>query len=203
MVHIIGEILVDIFRDGKLEEVFPGGAPFNVASNIKHFGGNVTFYGAVGKDNYGSFLKKFVKKQKFNILLLKTLSSKDTTQAVVSLVNGERSFKFVRENGADYALSIKNLEKLNISKGDIVHIGSLMLSFARSRKFFYKAVEFARAKGALISFDVNYRDDIFESEAQARRISKKAMKFADILKISDEELNILSNKKHLKDKLKI
>lgn len=49
MVHVIGKILVDIFRGEEKEEVFPGGAPFNVASYIKHFGDNATFYGAVVK----------------------------------------------------------------------------------------------------------------------------------------------------------
>lgn len=202
MIHVVGEILVDIFRDGLNEQVFPGGAPFNVASNIKHFGGKATFYGCVGKDEYGTFLKKFARKQKFDSLILKTSSRRTTTQAIVALKNGERSFKFVRENGADYVLSLKHLEKLNIQRGDIVHIGSLMFSYQRGRKFFYKAVEFAKAKGALVSFDVNYRDDIFESSETAKRIYKKAMKFADILKISDEELDILSNKKTLKGKVK-
>lgn len=202
MIHVVGEILVDIFRDGETEQVFPGGAPFNVATNIKHFGGETTFYGCIGKDEYGTFLTKFARKQHFNSLILKTCLKRSTTQAIVSLKNGERSFKFVRENGADYVLSIKNLEKLNIQKGDIVHIGSLMFSYPRGRKFYYKAVEYAKAKGALISFDVNYRDDIFENSETAKRIYKKAMKFADILKISDEELKILSTKKTLKGKVK-
>ena len=202
MVHVIGEILVDIFKSESSEEVFPGGAPFNVASNIKHFGGDVSFYGAVGKDEYGKFLSKFARSRKFNNLLIKKCNTRYTTQAIVSLNNGERSFKFVRENGADYALSIKNLEKLDIKENDIVHIGSLMLSFPRGRKFFTKAVEFAKSKGALISFDVNYRDDIFISALSAKNICKKAMKVADIIKISDEELNILDKAKKIETQIK-
>lgn len=79
MIHVVGEILVDIFRDGETEQVFPGGAPFNVASNIKHFGGQATFYGCVGKDEYGTFLKKFARKQHFDSLILKTCSKRKTT----------------------------------------------------------------------------------------------------------------------------
>ena len=201
MVHVIGEILVDIIVD-KEKEVFAGGAPFNVASNIKHYGGNVSFYGAVGKDEYGLFLKKYARKIKFNKLILSTRSSRDTTQAIVTLDNGERHFRFNRDNGADYTLSVKKLEDLNIQKGDIVHIGSLMLSETRGRKFFYKAVKFAKDRGARISFDVNYRDDIFDNESQARRIFKNAIKEADYLKFSDEELFILSKKKRLETCLK-
>lgn len=202
MVHVIGEILVDIFNDGIKKEVFPGGAPFNIASNIAHFGGSTSFYGCVGNDDYGSFLKKFAKKTNINPLLIKTSNSRYTTQAVVTLSNGERSFKFVRENGADYSFRIKNVENLIINKGDIVHIGSLMLSFLSGRKFFNKLVKCAKEKGALISFDVNYRDDIFESEQQAKRIFKKAIKQADLLKISSEELDILAHRKYFKSSVK-
>ena len=59
MVLSIGEILVDIFIDGDNKTVFPGGAPFNLASNISHFDGDIAFYGAVGNDKYGRFLFDF------------------------------------------------------------------------------------------------------------------------------------------------
>ena len=78
MVLSIGEILVDIFKDKSGQTVFPGGAPFNVACNIAHFNGDVGFYGAVGKDQYGTFLKAFASKvstlsgrTKFSIFVLK------------------------------------------------------------------------------------------------------------------------------------
>lgn len=202
MVHVIGEILVDIFDDGSKKEVFPGGAPFNVATNIAHFGGDVSFYGCVGNDEYGSFLKKFAKKSHIKPLILKTSKTRETTQAVVTLNNAERSFKFIRDNGADYYLRLNNVEKLNIKKGDIVHIGSLMLSFPNARHFFFKLVKLIKEKEALISFDINYRDDIFENEKQAKRIFKKAIRHADILKISSEELDVLSPRKSFKSSVK-
>lgn len=202
MIHVVGEILVDIFDEGTSKEVFPGGAPFNVASNITHFGGEVSFYGSVGHDDYGRFLTNYARKTSISPLILKKSSSRYTTQAVVRLSNGERSFRFIRENGADYSLRINNLENLGIKKGDIFHIGSLMLSEPRGRSFFYKAVKYAKEKGALISFDINYRDDIFANEQTAKRIFKRAIKVADILKISSEELEVLSNKKRFKSCIK-
>ena len=63
MVLSIGEILVDIFMEGDKKTVFPGGAPFNVAANIAHFNGDVSFYGVVGNDEYGHFLLDFAKKK--------------------------------------------------------------------------------------------------------------------------------------------
>ena len=203
MVLSIGEILVDIFKDGNNTTVFPGGAPFNVACNIAHFNGDIAFYGAVGKDEYGSFLTDFTKKTLKNSFI-DVIRNRDTTQAVVTLENGERSFKFIRDNGSDYILDVSNLSKFDLSKTKIVHIGSLMLSYKEGIAFFYKLVKQIRASSkALISFDVNYRDDIFPSENEAKKIFIAAIKEADIIKFTEEELELLTGSKYILESLKI
>ena len=202
MVLSIGEILVDIFKDKSGQTVFPGGAPFNVACNIAHFNGGVGFYGAVGNDQYGTFLKEFASKA-LNSVYIDVLDDRDTTQAVVTLENGERSFKFIRDLGADYILSISNLSKFDLSKTKIVHIGSLMLSYKEGRDFYYSVVKHIRASSkSLISFDVNYRDDIFNSEEEAKNIFISALKEADIIKFTEEELELLTGTKDIRQSLK-
>ena len=202
MVLSIGEILVDIFIDGDKKDVFPGGAPFNLAANISHFDGNTSFYGAVGNDEYGHFLLNFAKK-KLPTALIEVKDDRDTTQAIVALDNGERSFKFVRDRGADYLLDIKQLGKYDLSMISIVHIGSLMLSYPEGREFFYQACQYIKNKSqCLISFDVNYRDDIFENEETAKKIFIDAIKYADIVKFTEEELELLSNQKDVLEGLK-
>ena len=202
MVLSIGEILVDIFIDGENKTVFPGGAPFNLASNIAHFKGDVSFYGAVGNDEYGRFLLDFAKK-KIPSAFIDVKEDRSTTEAIVSLNNGERSFKFVRENGSDYILDVNNLKRFDLSKISIIHIGSLMLSFKEGRDFYYSAVKYIHQNSkCLISFDVNYRDDIFKDEQEAKQIFIEALKTADIVKFTEEELELLSNKKDILEGLK-
>ena len=202
MVLSIGEILVDIFIDGENKTVFPGGAPFNLASNIAHFKGDVSFYGAVGNDEYGRFLLDFAKK-KIPSAFIDVKEDRSTTEAIVSLNNGERSFKFVRENGSDYILDVNSLKRFDLSKISIIHIGSLMLSFKEGRDFYYSAVKYIHQNSkCLISFDVNYRDDIFKDEQEAKQIFIKALKTADIVKFTEEELELLSNKKDILEGLK-
>ena len=203
MVLSIGEILVDIFKEQDKETVFPGGAPFNVACNIAHFNGDVAFYGAVGPDEYGKFLSKFASSQLKNSFI-DVIQNRDTTQAVVTLDNGERSFKFIRDNGSDYILDISKLSAFDLSKTKIVHIGSLMLSYEEGREFYYASVIHIRASSnALISFDVNYRDDIFESEEEAKKIFIDALKEADIIKFTEEELELLTGTKDIKHSLRM
>lgn len=202
MVLSIGEVLVDIFVEKNHKTVFPGGAPFNVAANIAHFDGDVSFYGVVGNDEYGHLLLDFAKKKIPNAYI-DVRNDRDTTQAIVTLENGERSFKFVRDNGSDYLLDIKHLDKFDLSKVSIVHIGSLMLSYSEGREFFEQVCEYIHKHiSCLISFDVNYRDDIFKDEQEAKEVFINALKEADIIKFTSEELELLTNQKDVLNALK-
>lgn len=194
MILSIGEILVDIFDDGHKQTILPGGAPFNVACNALLYTDDVAFIGAVGKDDNGRMLLKTAEDKSFKYLNIDVLDDRYTTRAIVTLVNGERSFRFERSLGADYCLDISRIDFNKIKDHDIVHIGSLMLSKKEGIGFFNQLVDKIRASSkAKISFDINYRDDIFSSPEQAKKILIDALKKADVLKFSKEEIEILTN----------
>ena len=197
MVLSIGEILVDIFVDGESRTTFPGGAPFNLACNIAKFNhGQVYFYGVVGNDDNGKLLSTFAS-QRINHLYLDTLNECETTQAIVSLDNGERSFRFNR--GADYHLNIHALEKIDFKDIKIVHLGSLMLSHQEGRNFIDESIKYIRSVSkAKISFDVNYRDDIFASPEEAKNAFMNVIRQVDIIKFTEEELTMLSEQDDIK-----
>lgn len=198
MLISIGEILVDIFDDGNKQTVLPGGAPFNVACNALLYTKDVAFIGAVGKDENGRMLLKTAEEKGFKYLNIDVLDNRDTTKAIVTLNNGERSFRFERSFGADYCLDISSIDFNKIKDNDIVHIGSLMLSEKEGIDFYHKLVkELKASKGVKISFDINYRDDIFSSPHEAKKILIDALKEADILKFSLEEIELLTNQKDL------
>ena len=198
MLISIGEILVDIFDDGHHRDVLPGGAPFNVACNALLYTRNVSFYGAVGNDDNGRLLINTVKDKGFNKPHIKVLDDRYTSKAIVTLSNGERSFRFERDLGADYMLDIDDIDLSNIHDEDIIHIGSLMLSYDKGREFFYQLIKSIRASSkAKISFDINYRDDIFSSPNEAKNIFLSALNKADILKFSEEEISLFSKEEDI------
>ena len=198
MLISIGEILVDIFDDGHHRDVLPGGAPFNVACNALLYTKDVTFYGAVGNDEHGKLLINKVNEKGFNKPHIKVLNDLYTSKAIVRLDNGERSFRFDRDGGADYVLDINDIDISSIKDDDIVHIGSLMLSYPQGREFFYQLIKLIRANSkAKISFDINYRDDIFSSPEEAKNVFYSALKEVDILKFSLEEISLFSNEKDI------
>ena len=203
MLISIGEILVDIFKDGESKTTLPGGAPFNVACNALLYTKEVGFIGTVGKDEDGDLLLNTAKGKPFKYLDIKVLTDRYTSKAIVSLDNGERSFKFDRSFGADYIFDINSINFKDIKDDDIIHIGSLMLSEKEGREFFFELVKrIKKETNAKISFDINYRDDIFNSEAEAKEIFIKALKEADILKFSIEEVELLTKEKDLVKGLK-
>ncbi len=190
MIYTIGEILLDIFSEEKENSLDMtgkiGGAPFNVAANIALNGGDVVFVGAIGKDNFGKYIEKQSKRYPIKKTILEKIDG-NTTLASVSLSNGERSFSFLR--GCDYQISKNTIEKLQVKVGDIIHIGSLMLSEEKGRELFTSIVSFAKRKGAYISFDANLRLDIFKNEKEAMRVFINAIKNIDVLKLSEDELS--------------
>ncbi len=196
MILSIGEILADMIgktvspQTGEAETTFsryPGGAPFNVACNLAHLGAKVGFCGRVGDDLVGSFLGDFAARCGFEALALQVDPDRNTTLAFVELdANGERSFCFYRKGTADYFIDTTEIESL-IADSDIIHLGSLMLSEPEGRAVADRIVALVRKHKKKLSFDINYRDDIFESTEQAVAIYKQYAAEADIVKYSEEE----------------
>lgn len=196
MIICAGEILADLIgreENGRvLYERFAGGAPFNVACGLKQLGARCGFFGRVGDDLIGRYLVGYAESLGFDYLNVRADRARNTTLAFVELgAGGERRFSFFRKNTADHALPPEAAEEI-ARAADIVHIGSLPLSEEDGRAFADRAVELAHAYGKKVSFDVNYRDDLFENEGQAADIYAKYIALADIVKLSGEEIEMFS-----------
>lgn len=201
MVTCIGEILIDQFVEGDKVINAIGGAPFNVAASIKRSGGHSSFLGSVGEDKEGKLILEEASKLKLDNLYLNRFKEYKTTIAQVKLIDGERSFKFIRDNGADYHFDLPFPKEIYSSS--IVHLGSLMLSEEVGRSFIKELIKELKERNILISFDINYREDIFKGIPNVKDIYKEIIKDVDILKISEEEISIFGEDyiSSLKDKM--
>ena len=201
MIFCIGEILADITiekraDDTRRESLCAGGAPFNVACDIRALGGKAGFFGSTGSDKTGEMLKQEAERCGFDALFLRT-SGRATTLAYVEIsAGGERSFTFRADGTSDDDLSfddaVKFLTENVAGSGDIVHFGSLMLRSDSGRKFAAEAAEFARSRGALISFDVNLRQGLYSSASDALSASEILLGVSDIIKLSEEEAALIT-----------
>ena len=195
----LGEILIDMTYAGKSEsgqtlfEQNPGGAPANVLSAVSRLGGACAFIGKVGEDMHGKFLMDTLKKE--NICTEGTVADDKyfTTLAFVNLdEKGERSFSFARKPGADTQLSEDEVRFDIIENSKIFHVGSLSLTDEPCRSATFAALKHAKETGLLISYDPNYRSMLWQSEEKAIEGMKSILSYVDIIKVSDEEIKLLT-----------
>ena len=116
-----------------------------------------------------------------------------TTLAVVSVSEtGERSFSFYRRNCADTLLSSEEISTELLGNTRFLHFGSVSLTDDPARTATLFAAQKAKELGAVVTYDPNYRANLWNSEEEAVERMKSVLGFVDILKISDEELPLLT-----------
>ena len=117
-----------------------------------------------------------------------------TTLAFVDVdKNGERSFSFARKPGADTMIEKEEIDIDILDRTNIFHIGSLSLTDEPARATTFYAVKRAKEKGSIISYDPNYRSSLWKNEAAAKKQMRSLIQYADIIKISDEETELLTD----------
>ncbi len=195
----LGELLIDFTENGTsaqgnpILEANPGGAPCNVLAMINRLGHKAAFIGKVGKDNFGDQLEAALKEVGIATEGLLRDEEVHTTLAFVhTYPDGDREFSFYRNPGADMMLSKKELPKEMIKDTKIFHFGTLSMTHKKCRKATMKAVKIAKEAGAIISFDPNIREPLWDSMEECKEMILYGMENCDILKISDNEIQWLT-----------
>lgn len=206
MVDVVamGELLIDFTPGGinskgmKMFTQNPGGAPANVLAMNARLGGKTAFIGKVGQDAFGVFLREVLKEKGIDTSGLVLDPVTPTTLAFVHLdEKGDRSFSFYRSPGADQMLTPKEIALSLIDSCGVFHFGSVSLTHDPSRSAVFYAAEYAKKQCKLVSFDPNIRLMLWEDMEDARRQIEHAVKYADILKVSEEEMAFLTGSQDL------
>lgn len=191
----LGELLIDFTENGisqqgnPLFEANPGGAPCNVLSMLARLGHKVSFIGKVGNDMFGTQLENAIKEVGIDTTGLLKDNEVNTTLAFVhTLADGDRDFSFYRKPGADMMLSVDDLKEELIRDCKIFHFGTLSMTAEGCREATKKAIEIAKDAGAIISFDPNLREPLWDSLENAKEQTAYGISKCDVLKISDNEI---------------
>lgn len=200
----LGELLIDFTpagtspAGGVLFERNPGGAPANVLAAVSRLGGSGAFLGMVGDDAFGAWLREVLVGLGVDARGLKSTRKADTTLAFVHLDEaGDRSFSFYRRPGADTQLGLPDLDRSAIDEGCVFHFGSLSLTTEPAKGTTLAAAAHARSKGLLVSYDPNWRPALWPSEGAALAGMRAGLPFADVLKVSGEEMEFLTGESDL------
>jgi fructokinase len=195
----LGELLIDFTPTGHsnqgniLFETNPGGAPANVLVTLSRLNMKTAFIGKVGNDQFGHMLKAVLQDQNIDTSNLLFSETVNTTLAFVHLdQKGDRSFSFYRNPGADILLDKNEINEETIKQSRIFHFGSLSLTNEPSATATITALEFAKKHKVLISYDPNLRIPLWKSLEEAKQQINKGFEYADIVKLSEEELEFLT-----------
>lgn len=191
----LGELLIDFTENGTsiqgnpVLEANPGGAPCNVLAMLNRLGHKTGFIGKVGQDMFGMQLENALKEVGIcTDGLVKDEKIHTTLAFVHTLEGGDRDFSFYRNPGADMMLTEEELNINMVENCRIFHFGSLSMTHEACRNATKKAIITAKKNGAVISFDPNLREPLWESLDAAREQIEYGMSRCDILKISDNEI---------------
>jgi fructokinase len=195
----LGELLIDMFpaelgRPLAQVSAFrpkPGGAPANVAVAARRLGRASGFVGKVGDDAFGHHLASVLEAEGVDVSGMRYDDQARTAMAFIAMPDENNyDILFYRNPGADMRLRADELDEVLLNKTRILHFGSISLIQEPSRSATLRAVEIARRAGALISFDVNYRPDLWSRDAAYERVMA-TLPLVDLLKINEIEAEIL------------
>ena len=196
----LGELLIDFAAKSMDASGYPtmaanpGGAPGNFLVALNAYGKKTAFLGKVGKDAFGHLLLSTLNGAGIETRGIVVDDSVFTTLAFVTFdENGDRSFSFARKPGADTQLRWEEIDKSLIDDARVFHFGTLSLTDEPVRSATQKAVAYAKEKGKLITCDPNLRKPLWPSEDTAREQMLWSLAQADVVKISDNEVEFLWN----------
>ncbi|MDQ0257421.1 fructokinase [Evansella vedderi] len=195
----LGEALIDFIpldENNFNYQKSPGGAPANVAVGLGRLGVKTCFLGKVGKDVLGGFLKETLESYNVDTTYMYETEEVRTGFVFVTLgEGGERSFEFYINPSADRFLDSEEVQNVPFQDYRVLHFGSISLIGEPSRSATKKAVELAKQNGLIVSYDPNLRLDLWENEQKAKETIISMLTEADVLKISEEELEFLTGEK--------
>ena len=196
----LGELLID-FASKSVDAAGyptmaanPGGAPGNFLAALNAYGAKTGFLGKVGDDAFGHLLLGTLTQAGIETKGIVVDPEVFTTLAFVTFDDkGDRSFSFARKPGADTQLCWEEVDKTMIDEAKVFHFGTLSLTGEPARTTTQKAVAYAKEQGKLITYDPNLRKPLWKTEEEAKEQILWGLYQADVVKISDEEVEFLWN----------
>nr|WP_304213671.1 aminoimidazole riboside kinase [Fredinandcohnia onubensis] len=192
----LGEALIDFIpldQDNMQFLKSPGGAPANVAVGAARLGAKSSFIGKVGDDVLGNFLKDTL--DNYNVQTQAMYLSKEVRTGLVFVTlgeDGEREFSFYIEKSADRFLTPEEIPATLFDEHNVFHFGSISLIDDPAESATKRALQLAKDKGLVVSYDPNLRPMLWRDLDTAKRKITSMLSEADVVKLSEVELEFIT-----------
>lgn len=180
---VIGEALIDIVeRVGTQTEEIPGGSPANVAITLGRLGRSVQLVTWLGRDPRGKLIAEHLRHSQVELSEGSWGASRTSTARAVIGEDGAASYEF------DLSWSVPPTQ---IDDSVLVaHSGSIAATVEPGGSEVVRTLQQAQ-KHATITYDPNARPTIMGSAPQARERVEQVLALADVVKVSDEDVQWL------------
>lgn len=197
----VGETLIDFIghqSDVKIDNTrdyhrYLGGSPTNVAMNAARLGLNSVMVAAIGNDGFGKYIFERLSEVGVKTDLIKIIEDKPT--GVVFVSRTESTPDFIPYRAADYHITEDQIDTSILLNTTIFHTTCFALSKNPSQTTILKKAEEASNLGCKLSIDVNYAKKLWKSQKEALTIIKAYCKFNPLVKISEDDMLRLFEKK--------
>lgn len=188
----IGETMLDIiFKNGKPIEAVPGGSTFNGIVSLGRAGVKTVFVSETGNDRVGEYVRDFLRDNNVDTSAINVFQE---TKSPVSLAfldkDNNADYIFYRDQKHDHM----DFAYPDIQKDDIVVFGSFYAVNPALRPQVSGLLDFARQRGAIIYYDVNFRK---AHQADVMKVTPNLidnLEYADIVRGSKEDFEVLYKK---------
>lgn len=200
-----GEVLLDFLSknpgaglgETTLFEKRPGGSPFNIAVGLRRLGVPVAFLGKVGTDEFGDALFSYLASEGIETRFVVRSPGTKTSLAFAAIdKHGKPVFRFYRDNAADVSLKITEIPDINPQDFSLYHCGSISLLEEPSASTYLEIFTQFVKSGVKTSFDPNIRRSLIKNEKNYRMLLNEIISNADIIKLSDEDLEYITSEKN-------
>jgi fructokinase len=189
---VIGDAAVDLIPEGNKYLKLPGGTGANVAVALSRLGVKSALVTKLGNDPLAAFLTDILEREKVNTQHV-YFSDRHKTGLIIVSVNssGERHFTHMVKPSADSQM--KNSDMPAFERDDWLCISAFIFAQRPSREASFFAIKQAKMAGSLVCVDANIRVDMWDDELLLVPTTLEALQTADIAKMSEDELLILTN----------
>jgi fructokinase len=197
----VGEVLIDfighqtdvLINDTRDYHRYLGGSPANVAMNSARLGLKTTMVATVGNDGFGEYIFKRLSNVGVATDHIKELENKSTSVIFVSRSQGTPDFIPYRK--ADCEITENQISKETLLKTNIFHTTCFALSKKPAQTTILKKAEEAYNLGCKLSIDINYARKLWDCHEEALDVIKAYCAFNPLIKISEDDMLRLFQKK--------
>jgi fructokinase len=197
----VGEVLIDFIghqKDVLINNTrdyhrYLGGSPTNVAMNAARLGLSSRMVATVGNDGFGEYIVERLNQVGVNTDFIYKINNSPTS--VIFISRSQETPDFIPYREADYHISENQIPTELLNHTRIFHTTCFALSRNPAQITILEKAEEAYNLGCQLSIDINYADELWTDKKEALRIIKTYCKFNPLIKISEDDMLRLFERK--------